>query len=75
MSVRRAVVEAGGDGWRDADAGAKGEFVDHGTDGGGLRVDPVEIGEVATAGVVIDVDGEGGADSFELGGVKAAAFQ
>ena len=50
-------VEAGSHGGAHADAGGEGEVVDHGTDGGCFGIDPVEAGEVAAAGMVVDVDG------------------
>ena len=51
-------VEAVGNVGADVVAGGAGDVIEHGADGAGVRVDPVEVGVVAAALVVVDVDGE-----------------
>ena len=67
-------VEAVGHRRCDRNAGGKGEIVDHGANGGRGRIDPVEIGELATAAMVVDVDGQGGPGCVEFETIDAAAL-
>ena len=68
-------VEAGGHGGGDFDVSGDGDAVDHGGDGAGVLVDPVEIGEVAAAGVVVDVDEATVFEAEEPGALDAVALE
>ncbi len=68
-------VEAGGHAGGDLDVGGYGDAVDHGGDGAGVLVDPVEIGEVAAAGVMVDVDEATVIEAEESGALDAVALE
>jgi hypothetical protein len=67
-------IEAVGDGGRDGVSGEDGEVVEHGSDGAGGGVDPVEVGEVSAALVVVDVEEDLGAHAGKGFGGEAGAF-
>ena len=68
-------VEAGGHGGSDLDLGGDGDAIDHGGYGAGVLVDPVDGGEGAAAGVVVDVDEGAAFEAEESGAGDAVAFE
>ena len=68
-------VKSSGHGGCDVDFGGDSDAVDHSGDGAGVFIDPVNGGEGAAAGVVVDVDEGAAFETEESGAVDAITFE